>query len=262
MFAWVAKQLHARSVGILSYAFSASQQPCVAAVNGFTRFGVHIGYQDLNINFGADMSSDVVHLKAARVDLVLSCMDITGNVSLARSLQQYGLGSVHQFWLDGYDRNDLKSYPSLMNGVIFLTLSVPFEAPSVFPGHYPGMQAYLATMRRYAPGYAYDNIALLGYLNARLFVSGLERAGPDPTRAKLITAINSIRDFTGGGIIGPVDWTIAHSSLTSEYWQCFVRAQNGRFVPTFTQGSRVFVWFRANSDTPVAAPPGTPGIMR
>ena len=41
---------------------------------------------------------------------------------------------------------------------------------------------------------------LEGYAAARVLVEGLRRAGPNPTRAKLVAALDSIKKFDLGGL--------------------------------------------------------------
>lgn len=54
---------------------------------------------------------------------------------------------------------------------------------------------YVRTLRRYCPGELPSFAGLEGYLNARILVEGLRRAGPDLTREKFIDAIESIQDY-------------------------------------------------------------------
>ncbi|MHB8593624.1 MAG: ABC transporter substrate-binding protein, partial [Acidimicrobiales bacterium] len=185
--AYVAKQLHATSVGVIAYGVPQSANACQAAINGFGAFGVNVGYQDLAFGFGADPTADVLQMKAHHVDLVFTCLDVSGNVAFARAMSQNGL-SVHQAWLNGYDRSILAQYASLMNGVTLLVEHVPFEAATVFPGVYPAMQQYLQEMQRYQPDHVYDEVALDGWINAAQFVAGLKAVGKNLTQAKLVAA--------------------------------------------------------------------------
>ena len=43
------------------------------------------------------------------VDFVATCMDSTGNIKLSQTLQQHGMGSATQYWLDGYDTEILRN---------------------------------------------------------------------------------------------------------------------------------------------------------
>jgi ABC-type branched-subunit amino acid transport system substrate-binding protein len=51
---------------------------------------------------------------------------------------------------------------------------------------------------------------LEGFASAKVLVEGLRRAGPGPTRAKLLAALESLRKFDLGGLevsYGPADHT-------------------------------------------------------
>jgi ABC-type branched-subunit amino acid transport system substrate-binding protein len=56
------------------------------------------------------------------------------------------------------------------------------------------------TLARYAPGVKANFYTLGGYAVAKVTVEALKRAGPAPTRAKLIAALETIHDFDIGGV--------------------------------------------------------------
>ena len=55
-------------------------------------------------------------MQQAGSQLVVTCMQGSDNVTLARAIQQYGL-KIKQLWLNGYDQTLLNKYSSLMQGV-------------------------------------------------------------------------------------------------------------------------------------------------
>ena len=87
---------------------------------------------------------------------------------------------------------------------------------------------YVTLLKQYFPNDTPSFVGLEGFLNARILVEGLERAGPNLTREGLIRAIESIRDFeVGPGMVityGPED----RQGLDAIY---FTRLQGGKFVP-------------------------------
>jgi branched-chain amino acid transport system substrate-binding protein len=252
-------QIGAHSVAVVAYGITASSAGCRLTVNSLQHFGVPVSYQDLAIGFGADLSPDVLQIKSHQSDLVVSCLDLSGNIALSRALQQNGAGSVKQLWFSGYDRDQLVAYPTLMNGVYFYLQQVPFEADAAYPGVYPGMHDYIQTMQRYEPSATYNSVALDGWLNADLFVTGLRATGPNPTQAKVVAAIDKITDYNGGGLIPPVNWTVAHVKSPPPSCEAFVQANQGKFHPVLGTGSSVFVCTGPTSAMPVPAPAGMPG---
>ena len=124
-------------------------------------------------------------MQQAGTDFVMTCMQGSDNITLARAIQQYGL-NVHQLWLNGYDNSLLNQYSSLMDGVYFnINGNVPFQAPKAYPGKYTGMANYLATMAEVrAQVRSYDDVAIQGWQSADLLATGIKtalNAGlPDP----------------------------------------------------------------------------------
>ncbi|MGH9306246.1 MAG: ABC transporter substrate-binding protein [Acidimicrobiales bacterium] len=257
---YLAKKLSIGNVAVLAYNVPASADACSANIKQFQAEGIKVGYQNLATGIeGGTVTSDVLRMKQAGVGLVLSCMDVTGNVALSRALQQNGLGSVRQLWLNGYDRNVLQQYQSLMSGVYLLVQHVPFEAAQQFPGKFPGLDKYIATMNKYEPQYTYNEVALQGWLNADLFVKGLKAVGPNLTQGKLVAAINKMTNFNGDGLIPPVNWKLAHTTTDAVNCGAYVKAGTNKFDIVLNKGHDVFVCFKTGNPTPVAAPSGTPG---
>jgi branched-chain amino acid transport system substrate-binding protein len=256
---YLAKQLHATSVGVVAYGVPQSAQACNAAVQGFNSFGIPVQFSDLSFGIAAAPDADVLQMKAHHVDVLLTCLDVSGNIAFARALSQYGV-DAHTIWLNGYDRSVLQQYGSLLNGTVVLVQHVPFEAKDAFPGVYPGLENYLATMAKYQPASAYDEVAVDGWINAAQFVAGLRAVGHDLTQAKLVAAINKMTDFTADGLMPPVDWTKDHTQAAPPYCSSYVEVEGGKFAPAFVQGqSSVFTCFARGSDTPVTPQSGTPG---
>jgi branched-chain amino acid transport system substrate-binding protein len=257
-FAYFARHVGAQSVGVIAYGVPQSAAACRAIVDAMQRFNVPVGYQDLNFQFGSDPTADVLQMQSHHVDTLFTCIDVTGNVAFARAIQQNGL-SLHQLWLNGYDRTTLDQYGSLMTGVYLSLQHVPFEAAAAFPGQYPGIEEYLRTMQRYKPSATYNEVALDGWVSAALFVSGLRAAGRHVTQAKVVAAINQERAFTGDNVTTPVDWTTAHDQAVPPFCSASVMVQNGKFVPVVSPYGGLFVCFDRNSDIQVPPKTGTPG---
>ena len=69
--------------------------------------------------------------------------------------------------------------------------------------------------------------SLEAYVNTRVLAEGLERAGADPTRAKLRTALASIRNWDLGGFV--VDYSGQSPYVGSRYVDMGVLTGTGRF---------------------------------
>jgi branched-chain amino acid transport system substrate-binding protein len=266
--AYAASRAHATSVGLMAYGIPQSAEGCQVGQQALEQAGIKVGYSDLSVPYGGDMTSDVLRMKQAHVDFVIACMDVNGNLQLARTIRQNGMGDVAQFWLDGYDTTTLAAYGPLMTNTYFLVQHVPFEAASEFPGAFPGLEQYLAVMHRFAPSVATNEVAIEGWISAALFVEGLRIAGPHPTQQAVINAINHLGSFTANGLMLPVDWRIAHHAVSPPSCTSFsktVTTASGKeeFAVAFNKGSDVWTCFplkgKVDLSHPVPAPPGVPG---
>ena len=70
--------------------------------------------------------------------------------------------------------------------------------------------------------------SLEGYVNMRVLAEGLERAGNDPTRAKLRSALAGIRNWDMGGFV--VDYSGQTPYVGSRYIDLGVLGPAGRFL--------------------------------
>jgi ABC-type branched-subunit amino acid transport system substrate-binding protein len=62
----------------------------------------------------------------------------------------------------------------------------------------PGAREYIDLLKRYYPGSEPTFVGFEGYLNARVLVEGLRRAGPDLSREGFIRAVESMHNFSLG----------------------------------------------------------------
>jgi len=263
--AWLLKQTHSSSVAVISYgsAITASYNACNADANNLSKAGIKVSYTDLSASLGGNYTPAVQKMQQAGSDFVLTCMQSSDNITLARAIQQYGL-KVHQLWLNGYDQSLLDQYSSLMQGVYLnVNGNVPFQAAKTFPGVYPGIQAYLSAMQSYEPKYVYSDQALQGWQSAALLAAGIQKAGSNVTPQNVIAQTNQITNFTAGGTTSVVNWTSAHTAQTFPACTAAVVVKGTQFAPVVTTGHQVFACFSptVNLKNPVLASPpaGTPG---
>lgn len=266
--AYVAQQTHSRSAAVLAYNVAQSSGGCASVVNALAKFHIRTPVVDFSIPYGAaTLDADVTRMQQNGVDFVASCMDATGNIKLSQTLQQHGMGGTVQFWLDGYNRQTLDNNRAAYQGVYFLLQQTPFEVTALHPGVYPGIDAFNAALRRYAPGTTPSGTALAGWVSADLFVQGLRAIGSDVTRTALVRAVNRMTAFTAGGAYPPVNWKIAHTGVNDLDCTTYVRARGSVFVPVFTTPASVYSCYdqtgraQTSSVTVTTLPlqPGVPG---
>ena len=262
------------SVGVLAYNIASSNGSCNQAVSAFKQAGIHVSYVDTSIGYGSSVIPDAERMKAAGTNFILSCMDVTGNISLARGVQQYGI-QAKQLWLNGNDQSTLDQYKSLMQGVYFNIQHVPFDAPQK---NYPGLAQYISAMKKYEPKWVYDEVALQGWQSATLLVAGLKAAGPNPTQLGVVNAINKITADTANGLTTPTNWSPGGGGhtypITNHTCSAFIQVQGDKYVTVLAKKPQVFLCFKLAGSilngsgsspgssyshaVPVAAPPGTP----
>jgi branched-chain amino acid transport system substrate-binding protein len=259
--AYAVNQLHAKSVAVVALGIAQSANACIAANAGFHRFGIKVGYENVNVGLGANMAPVVQQLKNSHVDAVLSCMDVNDNIAFTRALDQYGLGNINQIWLNGQDGDVLAADSQYMQHVYFLLEHVPFEAGVLYPSQYPGIATYLKNMNKYEHAFTYDEEAFEGWMSADLFVTGLRKAGRNPTQQSVVAADNSLTNYTAGGTTTPVDWPLSHTGSPPPYCAAFVKVVGKILKPVFAPGHSVFVCFSetASKPNPIHSPAGVPG---
>lgn len=86
---------------------------------------------------------------------------------------------------------------------------------------------YLALLKQYFPEDKPNFVGLEGYINARVLVEGLQRAGRDLTREGFIDAIDSIEHYPLASDMILSFSSADHQGLDSVY---FTRLENGQFV--------------------------------
>lgn len=240
---YLAKKVGAKKVAIFAYTADQSRDCATGAEKALRKYGFDVAFNDSSLQFGnTSLDADVQRVKDAGVDFVTTCMDVSGNTLLSKTLRRAGLGNVKQFWPTGYDQEALAQFPDLYDGVYFRTGFVPFEEASLSPG----LTQFMSEMKKRKPNTKLTEQVLAGWIDADLLVTGLKAAGPNPTRQKVIDGLNAIGDYTANGIEPPIDWRIQHTGQNPTDCDAFLQVQHGKFVPLFTQP---FVCYPHNSPT-------------
>ena len=260
--AYVARQTQKKpSIAFIAYGVAASAASCQSEQNSLKAAGYTVSYSDLKVSYpGSTVATDVQRMKQAGSNMVVSCMDVQGNVTMARAIKQYGLTNMTQLWFSGNDQSTLNTNQSLMQGVYFDIAHIPFTASTTL---YPASEALLrADEEVRAQAYTTDEIALQGWESAYLFVQGLKLAGKNPTQASVIAADNSLTSFTSGGLQAPVNWKSAgHSGNAPPYCLAYIKVSGTKYLPTLNKGKNVFNCFQSINPkkNPVfPLPAGTP----
>lgn len=113
----------------------------------------------------------------------------------------------------------------LDRSVVIMSQVVPPPDPGCSQG---GIPDYVSLLAHYYPDETPSDVGFEGYINARIMVEGLRRAGPDLTRSRFISAIESLRGYPLGcslfASFGPKD----HQGLDRVF---FARLDSGQVTP-------------------------------
>lgn len=245
---FLAHEIEATRVGLLAYNVPQSAQCATGIERSFEQYAgpgsATVAFSDKSLAFGAtDLSVQVSQMKDAGVDLVATCMDLQGVITLAREMNRQSLDAV-QYLVNAYDPELLGEYGELFQGSYVLTYFAPFEVED----RPPGLEAYLEWIDRV--GAEPTENSLNGWLNAALFVEGLRRAGPEFSRQAVIDAINEIDDWDADGLLPGVDWTRAHTEPPEPYCVALSRVDGDEFVPAFGGEGEPFLCFDRDAEGP------------
>jgi branched-chain amino acid transport system substrate-binding protein len=175
-------------------------------------------------------------MKKAGVDLVTTCMDTNGVITLAKEMKKQQLKAI-QYLPNGYDQSFLDDFGDLFEGSVVRTDFVQLEAKE----KPEGIKNFVAAMDR--AGVKPSENAVVGWINADMFVAGLKAAGPDFSRQKVIDAVNKMTDYRADGILDGVDWTKEHTGLKNpaEACQFLSTIHDSKFDPNFSKPGKPFV---------------------
>ena len=238
---WLAKQVKAKKVGVLAYQSPQSADCAKGVQASFDKYpSADLAFLDTSLSFGvSDLSTDVSRMKDERVDLVVTCMDTNGTLTLAKEMKKQGL-DVPQYLSNVYDHEFIRKNAPFFEGSYTATFFTPFE---VRPKP-AGLRQFERWMKR--GSFERNENSLAGWINADLFFRGLQAAGPEFTRQRVVDAINGMTDYTAGGLVAGIDWTTAHRQDPPQGCSVVSKIEDGRFVPTFGEPGKPFRCLQAN----------------
>jgi branched-chain amino acid transport system substrate-binding protein len=79
-------------------------------------------------------------------------------------------------------------------------LGISQVVPYPYMPNLPAVREFHALMKRYAPKEQVNYTNFEQFLGAKVLVEGLRRAGPNPTRARLMKALENLGEFDLGGV--------------------------------------------------------------
>jgi branched-chain amino acid transport system substrate-binding protein len=238
-----AKTIKAKKIGLLAYSVPQSADCAKGVQASFDKYpSAKIEVIDTSLAFGVtDVSGQVSEMKDKGVDLVTTCMDNNGTLTVAKEMKKQGLDAV-QYLPNAYNQKFIEENGQFFQGSYALTFFTPFEVKQ----KPKGLKDFQKWMKR--GGFEQNENAVAGWINADLLYQGLKAAGPDFTRQKVVDAINQMTDYTASGLLGGVDWRTAHSQESVNGCVVLSKIDNGKFVPSFGQPGKPFVCYPNQPD--------------
>ena len=239
---WLANELGAEQIGVLAYSVPQSALCADGVSNSFETYAdgtdAEVVFEDKALSYGeTNLSVQVSKMKDEGVDLVLTCMDTNGVVTLAREMKKQAL-DAKLYLPNGYDDSLVEEFGDLFEGSYVRTDFAGWHLPE--DEQPDGLKNFLEWTEK--AGVAPSENAIAGWLNADLFVEGLKAAGPNFDRQKLIDAINAMTDYKADGIIHNVDWTRQHTQRDDPDKGCDFKSivEDSELVPAFTEPGKPF----------------------
>ena len=171
---------------------------------------------------GANLSQVLAQVAEARTAAVLLATAGTVSVELVRGIKKNAPGVLLAGVSVTLPSDSLKKLGDVGSGIaITMVVPDPNRAKSQV------VRDYQAAMRANGKQ-EFTQGSLEAYVNMRVLAEGLERAGSDPTRAKLRSALAGIRNWDLGGFV--VDYSGQAPYVGSRYVDLGVLGGSGRFL--------------------------------
>jgi branched-chain amino acid transport system substrate-binding protein len=239
----LAKTLKKKKVGLLAYTVPQSADCAKGVQASFDKYpSAKVEVVDTSLSFGVtDVSGPVSEMKDKGVDLVTTCMDNNGTLTVAREMKKQGLNAI-QYLPNAYNQKFMQENGQFFQGSYALTFFTPFEVKE----KPKGLKDFQKWMKK--GGFEQNENAMAGWISANTFYEGLKAAGPEFTRQKVVDAVNANTNYTANGLLGGVDWRTAHSQEAVNDCVVYSKIENGKFKPAFGQPGKPFACFPGQPD--------------
>jgi ABC-type branched-subunit amino acid transport system substrate-binding protein len=201
-------------------------------------------YQSVGFNYGGDVISTtptnanygsiVQKLQSDGVQYVTEYSDDNSAERLLQAMQQanYSPQVVDWFSEEYSPQFAQQTSPESNGNLVLMSATAAYEEAA---GN-SGMQLMESWLNRVAPGYHHDIFAILAWSAGLAFEQAAKAVGPDLTRASLITQLQGITQWTGGGVTPPVD---IGQKIPSK---CFfyMKIQNGAFQRVYPSAPNTY----------------------
>ncbi len=182
---------------------SATQTQAEHEVAANQSIGFHYVYDESTTPTNANYATNVQAMQSAGAQYVTEYSDASSAERLLQAMQQANYApQVVDWFSEEYSPQFAQQTAPESNGdLVLMSATAAYQEASANPG----LQLMESWMNRVAPGYHQDIFAILAWSAGLAFEQAAKAAGPDLTRAAVITQLQGITNWTGGGVTPPVN---------------------------------------------------------
>jgi ABC-type branched-subunit amino acid transport system substrate-binding protein len=189
--------------GMIYLQVGVAQSQETEELNAYKSAGFNYVYQTSTTPTNANYAAIVQAMKSAGVQYVTEISDSGSAERLLEAMQQANFNPpVVDWYFEEYSPQFAQQTEPESNGnLVLMNETSDYEEAS----SNPGLQLMETWMNRVAPGYHQDPFAMLAWSAGLAFEQAAKEVGPDLTRPALISKIQGITNWTGGGVTPPVN---------------------------------------------------------
>lgn len=238
---WLPQEIKAKKVGVLAYGVVQSTDCATGNEASFEKYKTaEVVFTDKSLTFGSpDFTAQVSQMVEADVDYVVACIDFNGIINLRKEMLRQGMEAA-MLLPNAYEHETIAENQQFLNGLYLATFFAPLETKPAPPA----VKLFKKWMKKTDADITEN--AIVGWINADLFVTGLKAAGENFTRESVIDAINQMTDYTANGFLPPVDWTTAHENDND--CMALLKIVKGKFKPVVGEKGKPFLCFGDDVD--------------
>ena len=156
------------------------------------------GFETTPDKIDANIAAAAETLSKANPDAIIMIVGGIGAYKFAKRFRQTENGSAQIYTLSTADSFQFVKVAGLDNarGVV-ISQAMPYPEDNTLAV----VREYQRILKQYAPDKAPSFFSLEGFMGAKIAVEAIRRAGPNPTREKVVTALNSMKDFDLGDFL-------------------------------------------------------------
>lgn len=206
------KRVGATTIGGVGYQIIPSSADAVKALTPSADLaGLKVGYINTEFPLGStNVGPIVLAMKQARVDGAAMEIEQNSGFAIVSGMRQEGVPLKAAVYGAGYGSDLLEAGPAALQQAqdgYFQMLYEPVEM------HTQSTENFQNTLKKYADYTQVPGLnEYVAYLSVDLFVTGLERAGSNPTQASFINALLAVTNYAGAGLWGGHTLSMAMSA--------------------------------------------------